>query len=61
MGAPKDGPTEDMLDRDLNLSDLYSKASNFLDRPPDKLLRAGIGLFLSAAALTWERAAAIMA
>lgn len=50
-----------MRDRDLSLGDLHGEAADFLDRPSDELLRVGNGLFLSAAALAWERTAAIMA
>ena len=61
MISSKDGPSEDVCDRDLGLGDFHGEAADFLDRPPDEFLRADIGLFLSARALAWERTAAIMA
>lgn len=31
MGPPKDGPSEDMRDRDLSLCGLHGEAAEFLD------------------------------
>lgn len=59
MGSSKEGPSPDVCDRDLGLSDLHGETADFLDRPSDKFLRVVSGLFLSVLAL--ERTAAIMA
>lgn len=61
MVSSKDGPTEDVCDRDPGLCDFHGEAADFLDRPSDEFLRGGCSLFLSARALAWERTAAIMA
>jgi hypothetical protein len=55
------GPFEDVGDRDPALGELYSEASDFLDRPADELRRDPGCVFFGVMAFTWDRTAVMTA